>query len=537
MLNLPEPPRTRISRQLTCVSCHEQFTIAEDDPVRDGRRSSNWQLPTNHYPDIQLRYQSNRARRATVPEAHAIPKPDDLAFRKWRGERRESLHCPRCGADNRNWLNIINPPTRQQTKIVSKWLKNKKIMPVYWQIACYVDLAILAGIALYGLFAEIPTKRIGLILIVVAFLIGLLPIFVEPVPAIVKLRTWWQKFGMASFGLLATAVLVIFAANNHFAEKPGEIGRSILFLLSVALAGIVPTLVMIGIWRRQREYKTLRAVVPARSILDNISPQMRIWWAYTMLFLVIVPGFFFILVPGTFHLFSTAVKLQEESPEITLDEDVAPFQDLFILFLIRPDRLEEVAQTVEQNILQQVEDRIETANEAKKDLPPWLGADEDFFRTWFKYVLAASIAALIFTPTAVNRYIRRINQQVPPPIFHSVANMTRVVVWEAKHALEIGEEVQNMQWTAVQRNKLGGINLAGSYRDNNSPTQGADPLTTRVLAEHYEIISDRWGRIVEANVRPARVLQRPQHSRQREMALGDELFSTVPNQPLKSRRP
>ena len=71
-----------------------------------------------------------------------------------------------------------------------------------------------------------------------------------------------------------------------------------------------------------------------------------------------------------------------------------------------------------------------------------------------------------FCPTAVNRYVQLINLQVPPPIYHSMANMTRVVVWEAKRALEIGDEVERIQWTAVNRNDLGGINLHGLYYDS-----------------------------------------------------------------------
>ena len=59
----------------------------------------------------------------------------------------------------------------------------------------------------------------------------------------------------------------------------------------------------------------------------------------------------------------------------------------------------------------------------------------------------------------------------------------------------------------------------------------------RVLAHQYEIKSDRWGHIIEADIKPARVLQRPERNRAREINLGDELFSALPNQSAESERP
>ncbi|MEJ2750877.1 MAG: hypothetical protein P8183_23665, partial [Anaerolineae bacterium] len=60
MLNLPVPPRTRISRQLKCVSCQEPFTVSEDDPDRPYNIGNNWQSPVTNSSDIQLHYQDDR---------------------------------------------------------------------------------------------------------------------------------------------------------------------------------------------------------------------------------------------------------------------------------------------------------------------------------------------------------------------------------------------------------------------------------------------------------------------------------------------
>jgi hypothetical protein len=539
MLNLPIPPQTRISRQLTCISCREAFIIAEDDPIHDEPHTNNWQMPRDIYPDVKLRYEPDRSRRPVMPEANAVPGQDEQDFQEWDAERRDLLNCPRCGADNRNWFHLSNFPTSYFTKKVDQWLTAYHITAQRRMIGFYSTLAVIAGFGLFWLMADPPFDRIGINTIIIASLVCLLSVFIWPAPIIARVWSWWRKFGIASAGIGVTALLVLHAAYTNFAETRSELGSGILLLFSIFMTGVVSTLIMVGSWRSHREFKAFRAVVPAKSTLEKISPPIKIWLGFTTLFLVVVPVFFFVLVPSVFHIFSNVVE-PESKPEpvkISLDEEIKSLQGTFLLFIIRPEMLEQISQTFGQSILEKVDESLAAANESKNDLPDWLGADETYFRTWFRYVMVASIAVLVFVPLAIDQHIRSINRQVPPPLFHSIANMTRVVVWEAKHALEIGDEAERIQWTAVNRNELGGIDLMGFYFGAQQPNQKIDLQTTKILAEQYQIKSDRWGHVIEANVRPARVMQRPQRSPARQMALGDELFGGVSKQTSKRERP
>jgi hypothetical protein len=165
------------------------------------------------------------------------------------------------------------------------------------------------------------------------------------------------------------------------------------------------------------------------------------------------------------------------------------------------------------------------------------GASLGYLALWELTVGLASFISVFTSMAALKAFVAQIDRQLPPPLFYSVANMTRVVIWEAKRALEIGDEVQQVQWTAVQRNAQGGVDLQGLYRDNRHPAQQGDPLATKVLAQRYEITSDRWGHIVKAEIKAARVWQEPRRIRQREDALEDEFFGAVPHRPEKQARP
>ncbi len=581
MLNLPALPQTRIARQLTCVCCNHVFTIAEDDALRDPPRTPKWQFPPDNHHDAQLRYQPDRSRRLVMTEARAGANIDPDDFQNWDDERRDQINCPRCGADNRNWMHIVNPSTSHHVKQLRDWRKANSAT-LFWPILA-AGLAFFMLALLFAYNFEPHPVQWALMAAGVLTLLALIPILFLPASFMVRLQQWQQRFGMATAGLLITAVLVIMAAYFHYDSEAEKVGPHITLLVVIALAGIVPTITMLGAWPRLRIYKAQRAVMPAKSFPD-FSPPLRSWFAYTALFLFILPTFLYVAVPSAFHIFSTFIKPEEEPAPTTLAERVnnvrtgledilvqAPpgsaemveeaIADLLVFMEDVPlpiDALNnltldqkadivltwthDLAKNAPEDARPPVEDAIadlekfiettgiavavpaaETAptaeaktNDEEDDLPPWISADKKFLNVWFKYVLASSIAALVFSLVAVNGFVRRIGFQLPRPIFHSLANMTRVVVWEAGASLEIGDEVHLIQWTGIRRNEKGGIDLVGLYRDAVPAYQADDSPTARVRAQRYEISSDMWGRVESANVTAMRVPVRPRLPRLRD---------------------
>jgi hypothetical protein len=127
-----------------------------------------------------------------------------------------------------------------------------------------------------------------------------------------------------------------------------------------------------------------------------------------------------------------------------------------------------------------------------------LGIDEDFLKSWGWFVGTSCLIAFFFSTLTVYKYVSSVNSQVPRPIFHSVANMIGVVVWEASYVL--GSDIENVQWIDVKRNARGGIDLVGIYQDLPDSDVNGIPLSNRVRTRRYTIRSNIWGRITSANI-------------------------------------
>lgn len=520
MLNLPEPPQTRIVRQLKCVSCQEQFTISEDEPTHEkGQHSEkNWQMATNNKPDIKLYYRPDRSRRSASPESHTFPDPDSLTYRTWENEHWELVHCPRCGADNRNWLNIIHP---SQTAVT-------------------------------GIISLLPSG----------------------------LRTWQQRFPLAMVGILFS-FLFCFTAFLFLLEVDYSITLDVSLILFIFLAALFPAaeLTQTKNWKAFRQEKHLRKLKNVKQ--DNV--EVGFWLrGFIFVFLVafVLPVVFFQMGP---RVFDAVVMVIKGSPAGTVTNVAAPYvqalddsleglpddiSDMTTAVLVdlkaAPDGnndvvmrilgrfrsdldsvLRDTASSTYAEIVPQIEALKTIVDDAKADIER---AQEDeiqkeikanaggvgYMALWGLMVGLSGLLSVFTSMRALKDYVQQIDGQLPPPIFYSVANMTRVVVWEAKRALEIGDEVEGVQWTAVNRTIEGGINLTGIYRDHD-PYRNGDPLTTRVLAQRYKITADRWGHIIHADIQPTRVLQQPRLPRQSSDSLEVELFGPVANRRLAER--
>ncbi|RMD49104.1 MAG: hypothetical protein D6835_05665, partial [Candidatus Thermofonsia bacterium] len=111
---------------------------------------------------------------------------------------------------------------------------------------------------------------------------------------------------------------------------------------------------------------------------------------------------------------------------------------------------------------------------------------------------------LFSTVTAVGEVTRTAAQvaaQLPPPVYASVASLTRVVTAELRHALDIPGDMSHIQWMQTNRNEQGGVTMQGLHRDTPQYDSNGRLLDTLIPAQHYTIVTDIWGRIQKASIR------------------------------------
>jgi hypothetical protein len=477
MLRFPAPPDTLLTRQLECISCKEIFTVSEDYALPDRQRTEYWQLPSDHLPDTQLRYQPDRTRRSVTPETRAMPNRAPHRISNWAESRRVHVNCPRCGADNRNWLHVSNIP--------------------------------------------------------------------RSASSLATFQQWRQRFAPATIGVFVTLALVAAAFWNVY--KPEAIGNGLTLVIVILLAGFLSINTITRQWRALREYHYRRAFVSPHSLGESLSPTQQTGLRYFAIFVFLVPFLLYVFIPKSFGLASSIFTpstskatlseridslfepLEQELAETEENEAAAeveepkavirPVERLEILLKLEPKeddaltvRLEsvlekarnEVLAAPDSNLIKQIEPEIEALEEV---VPPLdvNNIDTEFLRTWLKYVGLASVVSIVFSMMAVTNYTNRMDAQLPRPLFYSIANMTRVVIWEAKRSLEIPGQMDHVQWINVERNAQGGITLQGLHRDP-SQTLNED-LNFKVRAQRYTIHSDIWGRIQSAEIKDLHVWQ------------------------------
>ncbi len=116
MIELPGLPRTYTSRQIECISCHNYFAVAEEfisanqmEPGEGGENGrQGFRLRSKQLITTRLRYAEIRSNRpiATPGGAAANENPPHPPLHPLDND----ICCPRCGADNRNWAQILEQP-------------------------------------------------------------------------------------------------------------------------------------------------------------------------------------------------------------------------------------------------------------------------------------------------------------------------------------------------------------------------------------------------------------------------------------------
>ncbi len=330
-------------------------------------------------------------------------------------------------------------------------------------------------------------------------------------------------------------------------------GRNFILLLAIALAGLIPAIYVPRRWKQLRDFRYRRAILPGKSIFDKVSPSFSPWLKSTAFFLVILPLFLYVLIPFAFDFLSSSLSPPPPPKPLTLQQRVErasnkigeaiaensaartdqqeiiselqlilepdetadePTADTAVRILteiaeaIEADNLDDVAIKQAENRIYALEKYIELAGislSVTADTNQRSNIDIQYLRTWFLFVTTASFISLVFPTIAVTSYVGRINALLPRPIYFSLSNMTRVVVWEAKRTLEIMGNMRHVQWMNAQRNHLGGIDLEGLHRDLPDFGTEGHSISTRVQAQKLTIRSDMWGKIYNTSIVDVRV--------------------------------
>lgn len=161
-------------------------------------------------------------------------------------------------------------------------------------------------------------------------------------------------------------------------------------------------------------------------------------------------------------------------------------------------------QTNNPQTLAQIESNLTTIENAIKranDTPDALSRNTNILNTWLKYVGLSCLVAVITAVAATNIYESKVRRHLPQPLCHSLSRLTRVVLWEARHTLEINGQFDRIEWNKAHRNTNGGITLRGHL----CPPTNGQPPEKYIRAMSYTLISDLWGHITVAEARPIRV--------------------------------
>lgn len=500
--NLPPYPDVYTTRHITCVSCKEKFAVTEGNQgrradFRDG--NSSWRVHENTPTAVNLHYERERAQRPVVPLPRQSPRvaPPPIEHARPYSFQPASVNCPRCGADNRNWLAL-----KQQAGDHS--------LGAFW-------------------------------------------------------RQWQMRFPSAFTAVFIAFLLAFLAYSMPSFMEVTQFQANIL-----AVSTLVVTVLLINSitaqWDAYREDLHLAKILPKSRRLEPTLWGRNI--AFLLLASVVLPILFFsagpVAIQKIVEFISTrpeeAVVVTAEGINTEFDEQVSQSVNQVNVFgdelrdALNGLPTENQAQ-LEQEIEELSEDIADTAVTAAENVSVFgaqslerlennvdaqIAALESTRKTEavrFKDKIMGSVRylavwgvimglSLVFTMMimmpAMKAFATRVDGNLPPPVFYSVANMTRLVTWEARQALEVGNQHFDIQWMSVNRNKEGGLDLVGLFRDPPAFDAFGQATGTQVRAQKHIIHTDKWGRVAEAKIEdvlvpvpagaPAGVMQMPQEA-------------------------
>lgn len=477
MFNLPPLPKVFNTRHLTCVACKEKFVISE------GTERKRQAVPSVT-PSINVHYDDNRQRLPVLPSPRSEHRPQSSLYQPNPLFNEEEINCPRCGADNRNWFYLNNYPNRQ-----------------------------LLGSSLLG-----------------------------------SLEIWLQRMrGIFILGVMFVAIFVLMIVSAAIGILPKAHAFGLIFIAIFAIYGVFWDLTYQ--WKKFREDQLLYEHKLANR--DPASSLLKRGVFLVFFFSFFVPLLFVTFLPRGFNFVTTIVH---EAPEETVSQTISNIGELSNQRLEESRRNLQTIREEMQSLLTQAppqtspqfeqeldafskeldavvteannaleqsmsdglasleverENEMETiavaTEESMVNFRDEFLAELRLLVVWGGLLGVATLITVIVAYSNLTNFVKKINAQLPLPIFHSVAGMTRLVIWEAKKALELEGNMQHIQWVKVERNVEGGINLVGLHRDPPRFNAQGEAFGETVRAQKYVIHTNMWGRIVKANIYDTRV--------------------------------
>ena len=490
MINVPQPPDTFTTLQIPCVACHEVFTIAEAYQTPDG----DWRLPADHHPAVQMRYEDNLTRQPVRSYTRADPEINPNSFGSNQPDT--YVNCPRCGADNRNWLRFIGPAPLPVGCALRFLLPREAIT---WQqkfpgaFLSIIVAIILAPLTLLMAMAVQDSLTWGLVLAGAVILAALFT-------AVDLTRDWndlrldthirtimphrkrsreaslWQR-GFIIIVLLGFLMPIVF-----FQMAPRALG-----FISAILRDTPQTAVVTGNQRLSQidQNYNQESIIAIEEAIKNIDNLKEIELGPT--------------------------EVEEEITQILTGlQEQLEGQNLLFTQIIQKDINEQI-QSLEAYVAESERLIDERRKKADANALNDITADLRIIGLWWLMVSLSTLVSVLMTMHTLKSFVERIDGLLPRPIFSSISDMTRVTIWEAKRSLQIEGDMCHIQWIEAARNERGGINLIGLHRDKPDLDAQNNPISQTVRAQRYIISTNLFGRILNTLVQDVRVAQTISH--------------------------
>ncbi len=502
MFPLPSPPHTHVVRQLECVSCRENFAVAASDPNARKQPGDHHVLPDS-MAVTQMRYAPQRSQRAVIPETRSAPQ-SPAQDNQVKNEHCY-INCPRCGADNRNWLQLLSPdvaagPTNRPGPLMNYWLeaKTEQKVPV-------ILLGIVLAILIFVIMGTILDSFLHGFLLTLVVTLGSLS-YLRFTQASFFVR-WRSRFPLANASLTVGLILGIIDFGFALTLDVAFNKALIIGVACVLFAGLIAQSLTGDLWIELRINQYLRQVQPTAP-----NQEQRLWLSgsiSTLIFSLIIPLVFFGLFPWASSSFSEWLATSA-ADDISATVQVGDQSTTIVIDGTNPELLEKRRGMIDDAIKQ-------------------AGLDKRFFVLWAGGVGLSCLFAVILSMRALLAFTDAADRQLPPPLFYSLANMTRVVAWEAKKALEIPGDLSHIQWLRASRNDDGGINLVGIHAAETAVTPPTESTLRYTPAQEYTITTDAWGYIIEASIKPTRTPVTPTPTPSSGNQIEVDFFKQVPS--------
>ncbi|MBK8935254.1 MAG: DUF4199 domain-containing protein [Chloroflexi bacterium] len=600
MFQFPSPPDTLVTRQVECVCCRELFTVAEDVVNLTPGLSEFWRMSPDQYTDIRQRFDPRIGRKPIIPETRAEPQSKPHPILHQRRGQRAHINCPRCGADNRNWVHITTPPiyspafgldrvwARFPTAVwgliaagiiifagvllasqTSQSRSQTVLLLIFALIGAVIPFFVITGMwqkqRIYNLerkhnqsrlFAPALSAGLSIFFIIVVFL----PLFIyflmptainklKPAPTLEdRIDTVLVSLAPAVFNASAQDQILL---DNATVTLQAILDENQFDCQSASFSAMITTLEAMLSSNNSSAYDLLllQAINNLHALRDS-GPECRPELLQTAIFslqallntcgvggrpplVVVTPTPPITTLPGTgkgvtnkrapekiteapkaqtttfwpcnFSLLSGMIfqlKALQEAPPLASSYDKArhALEGSRWLALTSKNRVELDLISKQVGIFEKVISGGSAGNGRASNLTA--------VRIWVLVIGSSNLVATLLAIAAVNGFIEKINRHLPRPIGHSIANMTKVVIYDLRRALDIPDEaLQHIEWTHVNRNLDGGIELKGVFLPPDR--QDTNPSLAYIRTQCYSVCTNYWARIIHADVQFCRIPKLP----------------------------